>query len=212
VARLLLETCRAAGLTVGVDGDRLVVEGAGAPPANLLDELRQHKSELMVALAPAPTVLMLHPVTDNDAFAERAAIVEYDAITGRDWAEALARIDGSRPPADVPPQRWQQLIDDAGRFIDQRWAARAETLGWSPLDMFGADRIKPFARLDRAGLLWLINGRKLIALTENTATIETTPGSPPQTYRRRDRGDGRVLLWDLGGPSNVLDSDGRRSG
>jgi hypothetical protein len=27
----------------------------------------------------------------------------------------------------------------------------AERLGWGPLDLFGCDRVKPFARIDRAG-------------------------------------------------------------
>jgi hypothetical protein len=35
----------------------------------------------------------------------------------RAWAEGLARLDPSRPPADVPPKRWARFIDDCGRFL-----------------------------------------------------------------------------------------------
>lgn len=115
------------------------------------------------------------------AHQERAAIIEYDGGAPRTWAEALARLDPARPPADMPPHRWMQFIDDCGRFLDAGWAARAAALGWGPLDLFGCDRERPFARLDRAGLLWLLNGRKLIALSEMTAIIETATGAR-QTY------------------------------
>ena len=62
--------------------------------------------------------------------------------------------------------------------------------------MFGCDRTRPFARIDQAGLLWLLNGDKLIALTENTASIETQTGAR-QTYRRKPNEPGRVLAWEL---------------
>jgi len=62
--------------------------------------------------------------------------------------------------------------------------------------LFGCDRDWPFARIDQAGLLWLLNGDHLIALTENTATIERRTGAR-QTYRRRPSGPGRVLAWEL---------------
>jgi hypothetical protein len=73
-------------------------------------------------------------------------------------------IDPARPPCDTPRERWLQFIDDCGRFIDDGWASCTEALGWTPLDLFGCDRAKPFARIDRAGLLWLLDGRKLLAL------------------------------------------------
>ena len=56
-----------------------------------------------------------------------------------------------------------------------------------------ADRDRPFARIDQAGLLWVLNGAKLVALTENTATIETRTGAL-QTYRRRPVSVGEILL------------------
>ena len=132
-----------------------------------------------------------------DANEEGAAIIEHDSRAPRAWAEALARLDLSRPPCDMSPKRWLQFIDDCGRFLDGGWAARADELGWGPLELFGCDRVNPFARLDRAGLLWLLNGGKLVALTAATATIETT-GRARQTYRRSSIEVSAVALaWEL---------------
>jgi hypothetical protein len=104
-------------------------------------------------------------------------------VAPRVWAEALARLDANRPPSEISSKRCLQFIDDCGQFLDGDWADRAEELGWGPLELFGCDRVKPYARFDRAGLLWLLNGGKLVALTAVTATIETTGGAR-QTYRR----------------------------
>src|SRR5262249_2050280 len=133
----------------------------------------------------------------RDAHEERAAITEYDACAPRAWAEALARLDPSCKPGEVSPKRWLRFIDDCGRFLDSGWAAHAAKLNWHPLDLFGCDRERPFARIEHAGLLWLLNGRKLIALTADMAVIETPTGGR-QTYHRRFVEVGRVVLaWEL---------------
>jgi hypothetical protein len=127
---------------------------------------------------------------------ERAAIIEYDGGATRTWAEALARLDPACPPSDVPPKRWLRFIDDCGRFLDDGWAGYAERLGWGPLDLFGCDRTKPFTRISRAGLLWLLNGRRLLAVAADTAAIATASGGY-LTFRRRFREPGGVLAWEL---------------
>jgi len=134
--------------------------------------------------------------TWGEAEAERAGVAEYDGGIPRDWAEGFARLDPNHSPGDVPPRRWQQFVNDVGRFLDSPFCAVAAVLGWGPLDLFGCDRDRPFARIDQAGLLWLLNGDRLVALTENTATIERRTGAR-QTYRRRPSGSGRVLAWEM---------------
>jgi len=128
---------------------------------------------------------------------ERAAIAEYDGGAPRSWGEALARLDPARPPGDISLNRWLQFIDDCGRFIDNGWAARAEALGWGPLDLFGCNRDKAFARISQAGLLWLLEGRKLVALTADTAVIGTQSGGK-LTFYRRQLETGGVPAWELG--------------
>lgn len=128
---------------------------------------------------------------------ERAAIIEHDGGIPRSWAEALARLDPNRPPGDVPPRRWLRFIDDCGRFLDNGWAARAAVLGWGPLDLFGCDRERPFARVDHLGLLWLLNGGTVLELHRDQAILETERGSR-QRYWRRPVEVGRVVLaWEL---------------
>jgi len=81
--------------------------------------------------------------------------------------------------------------------LNDGWAARAGALGWGPLDLFGCNRDKPFARISQAGLLWLLEGRKLLALTRDTATITTHSGGSLTFYRRQLEAGG-VLAWELG--------------
>ena len=132
-----------------------------------------------------------------DAHEERAAIVEFDSNAPRAWAEALARLDPSKPPRDVPPRRWLRFIDDCGRFLDGGWAARAGVLGWGPLDLFGCDRERPFARVDHLGLLWLLNGSTITELHRNRAILETKRGVR-QRYERHPVEVGCVVLaWEL---------------
>jgi hypothetical protein len=133
---------------------------------------------------------------DDFEVAERTAIVELDGGAPREWAEGFARLDRARPPDDVPQRRWLQFIDDCGTFLDGGWAAKAAALGWGPLDLFGCDRYRPGARIDQAGLLWLMAGRRLVALTADSATIETASGGR-LTYRRVPNDPGRVLAWSL---------------
>jgi hypothetical protein len=53
-------------------------------------------------------------------------------------------------------------------------------------------------RVDRLGLLWLLNGRRIVALTTDSATIMTSNGGR-LTYRRAPNDPGRVLAWSLWG-------------
>lgn len=127
---------------------------------------------------------------------ERAAIVEYDSNVPRTWAEGFARLDPCQPPGDVPPKRWQRFIDDVGHFLDSPFCAVAAALGWGSLDLFGGDRDRPFARIDHMGLLWLLNGERLIMFADDAATIEIATGAR-QTWRRRPSEPGRMLAWEL---------------
>jgi hypothetical protein len=134
--------------------------------------------------------------TWGDPQVERAAIVEHDGKIPPAWAEGFARLDPRRPPADAPPHRWQRFVDDVGLFVDGPFCAVAILLGWGPFDLFGCDRDRPFARIDRAGLLWLLNGDKLVELTETTATIETKTGQRQRGHRKPIE-PGRVLAWEF---------------
>jgi hypothetical protein len=134
------------GTRIAVEGERVrLVFNGSAPPDDLIRAAREAKAALR-------------------------EIVESEAP--REWAEALGRLDPARPPADVPDARWRTFIHDCAVFLDSGWAGRAAALGWVPSDLFGCDRAKPFARVSRQGLLWLINGRPLLALRRHRRNRE----------------------------------------
>jgi hypothetical protein len=190
-----LATVRAAGGDVRIVGpERLKVTAPVPLPKDLVDRLRTVKRELLALLSrPSPSAAEIW----DEAEEERAAIAEHDGGAPRVWVEALARLDPNRPPCDISPMRWLRFIDDCGRFLDEGWAARAEALGWGPLDLFGSNRDRSFARISQAGLLWLLEGRKLLALTADVAAIATHSGGKLTFYRQQLEASG-VLAWELG--------------
>ena len=50
-AHALIAAARAEGLTIGIEGDNLVIETDRDPPAALLAQLREHKAELLAVLS-----------------------------------------------------------------------------------------------------------------------------------------------------------------
>jgi hypothetical protein len=84
----------------------------------------------LAGVAPSREFCNARAAAWGDAHEERSAMIEVDGGAPRAWADALARLNPSNPPADVPPKRWLRFIDDCGRFVDNGWAARAAALGW----------------------------------------------------------------------------------
>jgi hypothetical protein len=86
-----------------------------------------------------------------------------------------------RCPEQVEIRRWQQTVDDGWRFLSS-WGEQAAALGWSDHDLFALHPFAPDARYDTMGLVWLLRGRPVVALTASTAAIRTVCGST-LTYR-----------------------------
>ena len=170
-----------------VQNVQIVQKSSSVPPSEHFEQFEQRPE-------PAPAA---QNDTWTEAEEERAGIIEFDGRAPQAWAEGLARLDPAKPPAGISPKRWLRFIDDCGRFLDSGWAARAVALGWGPLDLFGCDRERPFARVDHQGLLWLVNGGRILELHRDRAIIETQGGAR-QCYRRRPVEVGRlVLAWEL---------------
>src|SRR5262249_6425799 len=88
----LLEQARLAGLTVIVQGDKLLIRGPRrAGP--LAEQLLAHKGEVIDALAAASLTPADLPADWHAVWDERAAIMEYDGGLPRERAEALALVD-----------------------------------------------------------------------------------------------------------------------
>jgi hypothetical protein len=100
----------------------------------------------------------------------------------------------SRCPDFVPVCRWQQAVADGKTFL-ARWGDQADALGWTAKDLFGLLTVpghaKPsfnrLSRYDETGLVWLLDGRRVVALTEGTAAIQNPASGSVTMYRRFDK-------------------------
>src|SRR5262249_49067352 len=91
-----------------------------------------------------------------------------------DWGGGVERRNDYRPPTDVPPPLWRQFVNDCQSFLNssENWAERAAELGWDARALVGSHRNYPLMHLGSAGLLWAINGGKLVELHRDWAVIE----------------------------------------
>jgi hypothetical protein len=95
-----------------------------------------------------------------------------------------------RCPAYFEPADWRQAVADGRRFL-ATWAEQAAALGWTARELFGAHTPaeRPTASYRRpsinehTGLIWLLRGRAVVALTAETAAIQTASGRA-LTYRK----------------------------
>jgi hypothetical protein len=96
----------------------------------------------------------------------------------------------SRCPECIEAARWQQAVEDGKHFLAQ-WGEQAHALGWTARDLFSlhstpdkpAPSYRRLSRYDEAGLIWLLRGRRVVALTASTAAIENPTGAVT-IYRR----------------------------
>jgi hypothetical protein len=113
------------------------------------------------------------------------------------WVDGIARLESHRVPKEVPAHRWRQFINDCHTFLmaKENWAERAAGLGWDDLELFGCCR-RPLERLGSAGLLWAINGGRLVELRRDWAVIErTSDRSRHVHYRERPKAANITLPW-----------------
>ena len=190
----LIEAVQRAGGAIALQGDRLRLSAAKPLPQKLLEEVRLHKTDLIDHLQRARQSQLEQPAAAQPA----AAATPNETVAG--WAEGVARLRRMPPPRNYPERPWQQLIVDAERFLDG-WAAQAAALGWPTWELFGCCRHAPWGRIQGMGLVLLLHGRELAALTATEAVIRTRTGAR-QTFRRRPhdplRPAERCLLWELG--------------
>jgi hypothetical protein len=98
-----------------------------------------------------------------------------------------------RCPDYVDRASWQAAVEDGRRFL-AKWGERAEALGWTARDLFGLHKpperphqsYRRLSRYDETGLIWLLNGREVTALTADTAAIRAPSGSIT-VYRKSNK-------------------------
>ena len=211
----ILSAVRQVGATLQVRGDSLVASNASRIAPAIKAAIREHKPELIAALAKPVCAVCRAP--DNlwhfgDAlvheqcarFLPKPELAEpraaYEAVSAEPDGTACKvgiielppgqryrKVFGIlqlRPPAMVPIERWQQCVEDGTRFLAE-WGEQAEALGWTSADLFKLHPVPPaphpsysrLSRYDCTGLIWLLQGRRVVALTALTAAIENPTGN-----------------------------------
>jgi hypothetical protein len=189
----ILAAVRQAGAALRVAGDSLVASNASRIAPAIKAAIRENKPQIIAALA------------QPGGIACRVTIVELPA-KGLRYRKAFAHLQ-LKPPDHVPVDRWQHAVEDGKRFLAM-WGEQAESLGWTSADLFGLHTppekphpsYRRLSRYDCTGLIWLLGGRSVIALTADTATIKNPTTGTTTTYRRHNKpglGPGGDSLDDL---------------
>ena len=127
---------------------------------------------------------------------EKASIGRRNTGVPELWVMGFSRLCAMPRPREFSEAFWLRLIDDAGQFLGV-WGHKAAALGWASEDLFGVHPAAPAARQDAKGLILLLNGSSVEALSETTCSLRATSGSR-HTYRRQLLGrPEQVLIWDL---------------
>ena len=103
------------------------------------------------------------------------------------WIEGVGHLRQRRPPPDMPAHRWHQFVADCTKFVASpgEWAERAAALGWDAMTLFGCCRHRPLDRAGSAGLLWAINGGRLVELHRDWAVVERAENGSGRIFDRR---------------------------
>jgi len=228
-ARKLIDEFAEVGIRLTAENGQVVFEGPREmlTPARI-EELRQHKAELLAALS-AP---------DSDAFEERASLI-HEAHTRtlgddgsplpepifeitQEQAETLAAQEQGYDGADSlhreAVRRWAAEIERlvklpavspdgaealkrARAFIANGWALQAVRLGWDEVELFGVCPRAPWQRLDRKGAAF---GGAVQAITAEAVTYV----GGLRRYRAIVNNDGGAIpIWDLVKDSNSENGD-----
>lgn len=109
------------------------------------------------------------------------------------WRAGLARFLVMPCPDDRSSTYWRRLQIDCERF-DREWGRTAMLLGWSAVDAFGSPPDPSSAAVDQLGLVPLLRGRTIAAMTAQSATILNEHGAP-NTFRLYPGRRPSVPLW-----------------
>ena len=163
-ATQIVKEATAIGIDIAIDGDDLLLKSAVQPPRAVVDLISRHKADILLLLW----------------------------LGDSGFADAFAALEHKRPDY-VELERWQKCLADTRQFL-RNWGRQADALGWTAPDLLGLHRppLQPhpsyqrLSRYDETGLLWLLQGRLVLALTETTAAIQVK-GAVPIIYRRHNK-------------------------
>lgn len=141
------------------------------------DRKIQHLQFVADRVPSVPTTTSNFQITDP---------VEIEGSVPAEWHTILAGLKRRDPANWLSHEQWRGLLSDAENFLN-RWGSAAHLLGWTSIDLFGVHSIAPAARSDEMGLIPILNGAEVLALTSQTATMRRL-SSAILTFRRPEHG------------------------
>jgi hypothetical protein len=135
------------------------------------------------AAPPAPPSAAVYHGVSADPGGIATKVTIFELPPGQHYRKVLVALM-VKCPDRVPEKRWRMAVEDAKAFLGT-WGEQAHSLGWSARDLFGLapapERPGPgfdrLARYDCLGLIWALQGRKVVAITADSATIKTKRGT-----------------------------------
>jgi hypothetical protein len=95
-------------------------------------------------------------------------------------------------------------VDDCNAFLNSPEAEHAAELGWDVVALFGCRRNYPLAYLGKAGLMWQVDGGRVVEVHRGWAVIERSVNRLQRTFSRRDNNPQQnTLPWMLDLPPLV---------
>ena len=110
--------------------------------------------------------------SESDSFGSFGSFVSGTVSVPQDWLDGVSRLRGMPAPKTVPMDSWAAFLESCDAFMAGPWPGKAASMGWDAYDLFGCHALKPVERVDRMGLLWLLSGGRVAALTPESAVIE----------------------------------------
>lgn len=110
------------------------------------------------------------------------------------WMDRIERMSRTEDRPRMYHGDWRMVIRDAVAFVNQ-WGEDAIRAGWSTLDVFGTNPEPTARRIDRLGLVTMLDRRLVQSLDSETAVIGS--GRSATVFRRGLRSAGAVPLWFL---------------
>jgi len=160
--------------------------------------LDQQSSQTPTKIADLPATQATAKETRVDAEKEVWAKDGIDIASGISrvpigWIVGVEALERRSPPTDVQPHRWERFVHDCVNFLaaKENGAERAATLGWDDLALFAA-RTRPLDHQGSAGLLWHVNGGRIVELHRDWAVIERAEDRSRRLHHRR-RPDPRTV-------------------
>jgi hypothetical protein len=177
-----------------MQGDVPVVQKAQLAKKGETEAAMPQKStfEPIVPIEPgAPSLTVQKPVSAGGVLGSNGS--KGSKVLGRSTFEPIVPIEpGTHPliaafndlaanqPQHLNSNEWLWAVEDGRHFLGE-WGGEAARLSWTANDLFGlppipekpAPNYRRLSRYDLTGLVWMLRGRQVVALSADRAVIAT---------------------------------------